>query len=99
MEPETNTQSVQEDRSGDSDHIQHRAPEGQGTRAPFKEDEGPIQNSIFDGAGNEVVVVSTVDEEGRVRQGTGPDAEAALKDAKKGKDPIGRGFWTDPHAK
>jgi len=78
----------------------NRAPEGQGVRAgPASQKGEPIQQSVFDGAGNEVVVVSTVDEEGRVRQGTGPDAEAALKDAKKGKDPIGRGFWTDPHAK
>lgn len=94
MEPETNTQSVQEDRSGDSDHIQHRAPEGQGTRAPFKEDEGPIQNSIFDGAGNEVVVVTHTDAEGQRKQGTGTDAAEALADAQDKSEPIGEEFGT-----
>ena len=94
----TNEQGEQRDRGGVSDHRQHRAPEGEGVNAPFAEELGHGENSIFDGAGNEMVVVTTTDEEGNLKQGTGPDRKSAMKDAKKSKTP-GKGFMTDPHAK
>ena len=91
-------QSIQPDRAGSSDHEQYRAGDEEGVRAPMAAELGHGENSIFDGKGNETVVVTTTDEEGRLRQGTGKNREEAMKDAKKGKDPIGKGFWTDPHA-
>ena len=75
----------------------NRAPEGEGSRAPLAEEKGtPLQQSIYDGAGNEIVVVTTTNEEGVRKQGTGADAEEALKDAKETKEPIGEGFNPPP---
>jgi hypothetical protein len=90
-------QHMQDDRLGSSDHPQHRAPEGEGVKAPFQEDKGPIQSSVFDGAGNEVVVVTTGDAEGNRKQGTGANAEEALADAQDPKEPIGDGFYPEPN--
>jgi hypothetical protein len=74
--------------------IRDRAPEGEGVRAPMAGDLGHAQHSVFDGKGNETVVVTVSDEDGRTKQGTGPTAEKAMKDAKgkKGADPIGEGM-------
>ena len=65
------------------------APEGQGVDA---DDAG--QMSIYDGAGNEVVVAMGENEEGRRAQGTGATAEEALEDAKSGDSILGKGFGT-----
>lgn len=74
----------------------HRAGPDEGWRAPISEGEGPVQHSIYDGAGNETVVVTGTDADGNRKQGTGPTAEAALKDSRSTKEPIGEGFYPPP---
>lgn len=54
----------------------------------------PAQMSIYDGAGNEVVVAMAENEEGRRAQGTGATAEEALADAREGDSLLGKGFGT-----
>jgi hypothetical protein len=79
-----------------ADSPAHRAPEGEGARAPFVTEKGePIQQSIFDGSGNEIIVVTIETEEGR-RQGTGATYEEALKNARASKEIIGEGFFPPP---
>ncbi len=74
----------------------NRAPEGEGARAPFVTEKGtPIQQSIFDGSGNEIIVVTIETEEGR-RQGTGANYEEALKNARESGEIIGEGFFPPP---
>ncbi len=85
-------QHMQNDRLGSSDHPQYRAPEGEGVDAPFQKEKGPIQSSVFDGKGNETVVVTTTDEDGRRAQGTGATADEALAEAKDPGEAIGDGF-------
>ncbi len=89
-------QHMQDDRLGSSDHPQSRAPEGEGVDAPMREDKGPIQSSVFDGAGNETVVVTTAGPDGKRKQGTGATAEEAAADAQNPKEPIGEGFYPPP---
>ena len=72
----------QEGITGDSDHEQYRAPEGEGVRKPLVEKEGDVSEiSIFDGKGNESVVRHVADGEGRQAQGAGATSEEAEKDA------------------
>ncbi|MFP5317790.1 MAG: hypothetical protein ACLGI2_05785 [Acidimicrobiia bacterium] len=88
-------QSIQPDVTGSTDHPQHRAPEGEGWRAPRNDEgggDGVAQHSIYDGAGNEIVVANTTGPDGRPMQGTGPTAADAIDDAKNAKGPIGEGF-------
>jgi hypothetical protein len=86
-------QHMQDDRVGSSDHPQYRAPKGEGYDAPHVEETGIAQQSVFDGAGNETVVVTTTNDDGVRKQGTGATAEDALKDAHDTKEPIGEGFY------
>ena len=79
--------------------LRNRVGPDEGVRKAEPEEGGIGEMSIFDGRGNEMVVANTVDEDGNFRQGTGATSEEAIKNAKKGKDPIGKGFWTDPHAR
>ncbi len=86
-------QSMQpeENRTGSSDHEQHRTPEGEGGEATMaSEESGPAQMTVYDGKGNEKVMVTTDSEEGTAVQGSGETAEEAIKDAKSG-GPIGPG--------
>lgn len=86
-------QSMQSDenKAGSSDHEQHRTPEGEGNEATMAtEESGPAEMSVYDGKGNEKVMITTDGEDGTAVQGTGDTAEAALKDAKGG-GPIGPG--------
>ena len=69
----------------------YTAPEGQGIEGP--EDE----MSIFDGAGNESVVVMSEDESGRRAQGTGATREDAAADAETGDDLLGKDFSPGSH--
>ncbi len=82
--------------AGESDHPQHRAGPGEGVRAPFAEDGGVAEMSVFDGAGNESVVRLTTDADGHTAQGTGPSSEAAAADAdsllKKARRSLGDAF-------
>jgi hypothetical protein len=48
--------------------------------------------SVFDGAGNESVVVIAEDDEGRLSEGTGASSAEAMADAKKPGDRLGHGF-------
>ena len=73
----------------------NRAPEGEGVRAPRATEKGtPLQQSVFDGAGNEEVVVTATQPDGTRKQGTGADADEAMKDAMDPSEPIGEGFGT-----
>ncbi|MDQ6615242.1 MAG: hypothetical protein M3083_10960 [Actinomycetota bacterium] len=71
----------------------HRAGPGEGVRAPLVQDGADhAEFSIFDGAGNESVVVVGPDDEGRTSEGTGPTSAAAMKDAKKPGNLLGEVF-------
>lgn len=86
-------QSLDQGDTGTSDHDQHRAGANEGVRAPFSRDSGEEpQISIFDGAGNESVVVATDNKDGKPAQGTGPSAEAARANAKESSDTLGEDF-------
>lgn len=86
----------QEGVAGESDHEQHRAGPGEGVRAPYAEEGGVAEMSVFDGKGNESVVRLTTDADGNTAQGTGPSSEAADDDAesllKKARRGIGEAF-------
>lgn len=70
-----------------------RAPDGEGVAAPFAKDSGgPPQMSVFDGAGNESVVVVGENEDGQVAEGTGATFDEALKDTQKGDSRLGDAF-------
>jgi len=70
-----------------------RVPEGEGISAPFAaESDGPPQTSVFDGAGNESVVVLAENKDGRMAEGTGTTLDDALKDAKEGDTLLGDAF-------
>jgi len=72
---------------------QHRAGPGEGIRAPFAQDTGAApQTSVFDGKGNESVVVMTQDAEGKPSQGTGPSAGSAKSEAEDGDAHPGSAF-------
>lgn len=58
-----------------------------------------IENSIWDGAGNEIKVVTGEDQDGNVKQGTGATSEAAEKDLADPKNPLGHGFDTAPETR
>ena len=79
------------DRTGSSDHPQHRTPAGEASESPLSEQEpGPAQVSIYDGMGNERVMVTADGEDGRAAQGTGDTAEDAMEDVKRaGGGPLG----------
>jgi len=55
-----------------------------------------LEHSIWDGAGNEIKVVTTENEDGIVAEGTGPDTESAEADARKAGNLLGHGFDTSP---
>jgi hypothetical protein len=78
------------------DHPRHRAGSHEGYRAPSVDETGIAQQSIFDGAGNEIVVVTTTNADGRRKQGTGATLEEALADAEDTNEPIGEGFYPPP---
>lgn len=70
-----------------------RAPEGEGVSAPTAaESGGPPQTSVFDGAGNESVVVLDQNEEGRVAEGAGATLADAVDDAQDGDSLLGDAF-------
>jgi len=84
--------------TGQTDHPQHRAPEGEGWRAPYASDTGGVpQHSIYDGHGNEIIVATTTGPDGEVKQGTGDTLEDAVDDAKREAGPIGEGYGPGGH--
>jgi hypothetical protein len=71
----------------------HRAPEGEGARAPLAaEGADHPEFSVFDGEGNEQVVVVTENQEGKITEGTGDTSADAMKAAGKQEDRLGPGF-------
>ena len=85
-------QSLGQGDTGSSDHEQHRAGPNEGVRAPLSRDSGgPPQISVFDGKGNEEVVVLTENEEGKTPQGAAPPAGRPLAAAKDPGAPRGEG--------
>ena len=69
---------------------QHRAPAGDGFRAPLAEkSDAPPQYSSFDSKGNERVVVLGTNEEGQPAKGVGTDAASAQADAEAGDSQLG----------
>lgn len=92
-EERVSDQSVDKGGAGTSDHEQHRAGPDEGVRAPFSTESGePPQISIFDGKGDESVVVAADNDAGIPSQGTGASAEEALADAKDPSDTLGEDF-------
>jgi hypothetical protein len=85
-----------QDVVGSTDHEQHRGEAGEGSRAPLAaEGADHSEMSIYDGMGNESVVVITEDDEGKVSEGTGATSAEAMKDAKKPGEYIGDAFNPD----
>jgi len=84
------------DRQGvmgpDTAKPQHRAGPGEGIRAPFAEDGEAPQISVFDGKGNESVVVFGENDDGRPAQGTGPDVASAQAEVAEGDEDPGSAF-------
>ena len=80
-----------------NDQDKRRAGAGEGIRAGFAQDTGgQSQTSVFDGKGNESVVVFGTNEEGRPAQGTGPNAESAEDEVADGEANPGSAFRTEP---
>ncbi|MDQ6839099.1 MAG: hypothetical protein M3137_12415 [Actinomycetota bacterium] len=74
-----------------------RGEAGEGIRAPRTTDGADhAEFSVFDGKGNESIVVVADDEEGKPSQGTGATSEEAAADANKPGHTLGEGFM--PHA-
>ena len=74
-----------------TDEDRYRAGPGEGVRAPLTtEGADHPEFSVFDGQGNESVVVVGTDAKGRTSQGTGETSEEAAADAAK--TDLGEGF-------
>ncbi len=75
------------------DQNKRRAGPGEGIRAPFAQDTGgQSQTSVFDGKGNESVVVFGENEDGRAAQGTGSDVASAEAEVVDGDADPGSNF-------
>lgn len=78
---------------GPGDDEQHRAGAGEGVRAPFAQEEGgDPQISVFDGKGNESVVVASTNKDGRSAQGSGDNVAEAEAEAYEGEEHPGSAF-------
>lgn len=78
---------------GPGSEPQHRAGPGEGVRAPFAHEEGgDPQISVFDGKGNEQVVVAATNKDGRPAQGSGDDPGEARAEAHEGEAHPGSAF-------
>ncbi len=73
----------QDNVAGDTDHPQHRAGPGEGVRAPYAEETGVSEISVFDGKGNESVVRTAGGAGGERVQGTGGSSEEAAANAEE----------------
>ncbi len=87
----TERRQTTEPKRVNADHLHELAGEDEGIRSS-----SPAQMSVFDGAGNEAVVVIGQDDQGRRKEGTGASAAEAAKDAKDAREPIGEGFYPPP---
>ncbi len=93
----TDAKYFEEGTVGNADHLQHRAPEGEGSDSDPNDGSTPPQMSIYDGKGNESVVVLTVDAEGKPSQGAGAALKGALKDAKTADGGLSDAFYGTKH--
>ena len=83
---------TEEDKTGQTDHVQHRVPGGEGKEAPMAQHGADhAEFSVFDGSGNESVVAVTSNEQGKMSEGTGASAGEALQDAGRA-DELGTDF-------
>jgi hypothetical protein len=102
MSEQTDAKSNQpdgRDATGVSDHEQHRSGPGEGQDAPFAADAGHAEFAVFDGKGNESVVVVTENEQGKVVESAGESSAEAMKKAGKQEERIAPVFNTPPHDK
>lgn len=84
----------------ESDTPIHRAGEGEGVRAPLAQDGADhAEFSVFDGKGNEQVVVVTDGADGGPVQATGASSEEAMGTIDKLKTKLGDAFGAAPHKK
>ena len=86
-----------EGNAGNAHRLAHRAPAGEGSRANADDDSTPPQMSIYDGKGNESVVVLTVDADGKPSQGAGDSLADAIKDAKTADGGLSDAFYSRKH--
>lgn len=93
----TDDKYFEEGTAGNADRTQHRAPEGEGFRADTGDDSTPPQMSIYDGKGNESVVVLTADAEGKPVQGGGPTVADAVDDAETAEGGMSDVFYPPDH--
>ena len=78
----------------------HRAPPGEGVRAPLAQDGADhAEFSIFDGKGNEQVVVVGDYKEGKPVQATGDTAAEAASKVEDQDIALSPAFDTPPHSK
>jgi len=71
----------------------NRAGEGEGVRAPLAQDGADHSEfSVFDGAGNEQVVVVDTNKDGKLVQSTGDSSAEATKGIDKLKERLGDAF-------
>jgi hypothetical protein len=69
------------DKTGQTDHEQHRAGSGEGREAPMAQHGADhAEYSVFDGSGNESVVVVGEGTDGKIAEGTGPSSADAMQD-------------------
>jgi len=92
-----NEKYFEEGTAGNPDGSQHRAPAGEGSRSDANDDSTPPQMSIYDGKGNESVVVLTVDADGKPSQGAGDTLADAVKDAKTADGGLSDAFNSQKH--
>ncbi len=78
--------------------VRNRVADDEGARSGHPEEVGHGEHSVFDGAGNEVVVATTTNAEGDLVQGTGRSRDEALDEAKDlDANDIGQGFGLGKH--
>ena len=94
MSTDTDPQFTDQSRvTGYGNPDNHRAGAGEGVRAPFASDGADHSEfSIFDGAGNEQVVVVTNNKDGKPVQSTGDSSASAMKGVNKLKGRLGAAF-------
>ncbi len=94
-EAETPAEIIDPNRDVGTPAEARRAPEGEGNRAPLVQETGgdEPQFSIFDGAGNEDVVVVTENAEGKPVAATGESADEARKSVKKMDTALGEDYY------
>ena len=73
----TESPQLKPEEMGQMTPDQMRAAPGSG-----RADTEPTQMTTFDGAGNPIKHVITDDDSGRLTEGTGPDTQSAMADAK-----------------